>query len=99
MRDGTRRRAMLALTGLGVLAAARAAAAADERASEIVQPAAPTREAFMRRVFELRQVGIERGDQPYGAVVVRGGKIVGEGVSAVLTLPDPNRPRGAASDS
>jgi len=89
MRDGTSRRRLLALTGFGVLAAARASAATDGRSAEIVQPVAPTREAFMRRAFELRRVAIERGDQPYGAVVVRNGKIVGEGASEVLTLPDP----------
>lgn len=54
-----------------------------------MQPAAPTHEAFIRRAFELRQVAIERVGQPCGVVVVRGGKIVGESVSAVLTLPDP----------
>ena len=44
---------------------------------------------FMRRAFELRRIAVERGDQPYGAVVVRDGRIVGEGVSAVVTTPDP----------
>jgi tRNA(Arg) A34 adenosine deaminase TadA len=53
--------------------------------------AVPTRGAdeFMRRAFELRRLAVERGDQPYGAVVVREGRIVGEGVSAVITTPDP----------
>lgn len=37
----------------------------------------------------MRRTAVERGDQPYGAVLVRDGKIVGEGVSAVLTTPDP----------
>jgi tRNA(Arg) A34 adenosine deaminase TadA len=43
----------------------------------------------MRRAFELRKLALDRGDQPYGAVVVRQGRIVGEGVSAVVTTPDP----------
>jgi guanine deaminase len=43
----------------------------------------------MRRAFEMRRLAIERGDQPYGAVIVREGRIVGEGASAVLTAPDP----------
>jgi tRNA(Arg) A34 adenosine deaminase TadA len=53
--------------------------------------AVPTRGAdeFMRRAFELRRLAVERGDQPYGAVIVREGRIVGEGVSAVITTPDP----------
>jgi tRNA(Arg) A34 adenosine deaminase TadA len=47
------------------------------------------RAAFMRRAFDLRKLAIERGDQPYGAVIVSAGRIVGEGVSAVISTPDP----------
>jgi tRNA(adenine34) deaminase len=43
----------------------------------------------MRRAFELRRISVERGDQAYGAVIVRDGRIVGEGISAVITTPDP----------
>ena len=43
----------------------------------------------MERAFEMRRLAIERGDQPYGAVIVKWGRIVGEGVSAVLTDNDP----------
>jgi tRNA(Arg) A34 adenosine deaminase TadA len=43
----------------------------------------------MQRAFEMRRIATERGDQAYGAVIVRGGRIVGEGVSAVITTPDP----------
>ena len=43
----------------------------------------------MRRALELRRIAVERGDQPYGAVIVKDGAIVGEGVSAVITTPDP----------
>ena len=43
----------------------------------------------MERAFEMRRRAIERGDQPYGAVVVKEGRIVGEGVSAVVTDNDP----------
>jgi tRNA(Arg) A34 adenosine deaminase TadA len=44
---------------------------------------------FMERAFEMRQMAIERGDQPYGAVIVLAGRVVGEGVSAVVTSNDP----------
>ena len=84
-----RRRALLALGGLGVFVAAPRALAASDKLPEIVQPATPTRAAFMQRALEMRRLATERGDQPYGAVIVRGGKIVGEGVSAVITTPDP----------
>jgi tRNA(Arg) A34 adenosine deaminase TadA len=47
------------------------------------------RSRFMARAFEMRRVAMERGDQAYGAVIVHDGQIVGEGVSAVLTTPDP----------
>ena len=47
------------------------------------------RERFMARAFELRRTAVERGDQAFGAVIVRDGRVVGEGVSAVLTAPDP----------
>ena len=43
----------------------------------------------MERAFELRRRAIERGDQPYGAVIVKDGSVIGEGVSAVVTDRDP----------
>jgi tRNA(Arg) A34 adenosine deaminase TadA len=88
-RDTGRRRALLTLGGLGAVLATQPARAASDAPAEIVQPAQPTGDAFMRRAFEMRRLTIERGDQPYGAVMARGGRIVGEGVSAVITTPDP----------
>src|SRR5262245_49279189 len=63
--------------------------AARARATEIVQPSRADPASFMERAFEMRRLAIDRGDQPYGAVVVRAGRIVGEGVSAVVTANDP----------
>jgi tRNA(Arg) A34 adenosine deaminase TadA len=77
------------LGGFGLLAAGLPARAADGRLPDIVQPATPGPAAFMQRALEMRRLATERGDQPYGAVIVRAGKIVGEGVSAVITTPDP----------
>ena len=54
------------------------------------QPAGAERAAFAARAMALRDEAIRRGDQPYGAVVVKDGAIVGEGVSAVLALRDPD---------
>ena len=45
--------------------------------------------AFMARAFALRDQATAAGDQAYGAVVVRGGRIVGEGPSRVVTATDP----------
>jgi len=47
------------------------------------------RQLLMARAFEMRRRAIESGDQGFGAVVVKDGQVIGEGVSAVLTTPDP----------
>lgn len=44
---------------------------------------------FMARAFALRDQASAAGDQPYGAVVVKDGRIVGEGPSRVVTMNDP----------
>jgi tRNA(Arg) A34 adenosine deaminase TadA len=64
-------------------------APASARETALLQPAVPGRAGFMARAFEMRRLAIERGDQPYGAVIVQGQRIVGEGVSAVVTSTDP----------
>jgi hypothetical protein len=68
-RDTGRRRALLTLGGLGAVLATQPARAASDAPAEIVQPAQPTGDAFMRRAFEMRRLTIERGDQPCGAVM------------------------------
>ena len=86
--DATRRRSFRSVVGL--LAGALAApAAARDLPPEIVQPRTPGPAGLMERAFEMRRRAIERGDQPYGAVIAKGGRIVGEGVSAVVTDRDP----------
>jgi tRNA(Arg) A34 adenosine deaminase TadA len=44
---------------------------------------------FIGRANELRDEAVRSGDQPYGAVVVKDGKIVGEAPSRVVTAKDP----------
>ncbi|MSP49021.1 MAG: nucleoside deaminase [Alphaproteobacteria bacterium] len=66
----------------GLLASVAVAPALAETSSE-------DRRRFMARAFEMRAEAIRRGDQPFGAVVVKDGRVVGEGISAVLTRPDP----------
>ncbi len=47
-------------------------------------------EAFMRRAIELSREGMEKGSGgPFGAVVVKDGKIIGEGFNRVLETNDP----------
>lgn len=43
----------------------------------------------MRRAEQLRDEALRAGDQPFGAVVLRGEDIVGEARSRVVTDPDP----------
>ncbi|HOS85995.1 MAG TPA: nucleoside deaminase [Burkholderiaceae bacterium] len=43
----------------------------------------------MRRAEVLRDQALRAGDQGYGAVVLRGGEIVGEAPSRVVTAGDP----------
>jgi tRNA(Arg) A34 adenosine deaminase TadA len=84
----TRRAALSGAAGLVVTAVAGSVAAQD-RTRAIPEPNRPGREAFMKRAFEMRRLAVERGDQPYGAVIVKADRIVGEGASAVVTEDDP----------
>ncbi len=58
-------------------------------AEAIVQPAAPGPGAFMARAREMKDRALADGDQGYGAVVVKAGRIVGEAPSRVVTAGDP----------
>ncbi len=42
----------------------------------------------MAQAEEMKRVAMSAGDQPYGAVVVKDGRIVGEGPSRVVTSQD-----------
>jgi len=66
-----------------------AAVSARDPPPVLVQPRTAGPEGLMARAFEMRRRAIERGDQPYGAVIAKSGRIVGEGVSAVVTDRDP----------
>lgn len=68
---------------------ARAQTKRREPQTPIVQPSTRDRAAFIARAFAYRDEAVRRGDQPYGALVVKDGAIVGEGVSAVVTDRDP----------
>lgn len=87
------RRAVLA-TSVGVLFGAGPAtiAFADTAKSEmrpILQPELASDATFIQRAFEMRQRAVDLGDQPYGAVVVRNGMIIGQSWSRVLLDGDP----------
>ena len=49
-------------------------------------------EQFMRRALDIARTSLDiPGALPYGAVVVRDGRIVGEGLNKALALNDPVR--------
>lgn len=47
------------------------------------------RQALMRRAIQLSVENVKRGGGPFGAVIVRDGKIVGEGSNRVTASNDP----------
>jgi tRNA(Arg) A34 adenosine deaminase TadA len=45
-------------------------------------------QAFVAAAFRMKDEAIRRGDQPFGAVVVKDGRIVGDGPSRVVLKND-----------
>ena len=62
---------------------------AEHRIAAIPQPASPDPGAFMGRAEEMERLAAGSGDQAYGAVVVRDGRIVGQAPSRVVVNGDP----------
>lgn len=72
----TRRRCLLLLSLPALLVSSRVSAT-------------PALQQAMQRARALRDAAVRAGDQPYGAVVLRGDQIVGESPSRVVTANDP----------
>ena len=88
----TRRRLLLGmLAGLTVLINARRPALAQRAASGAVSPPepAPPQARWYEAALAMKQLAMTWGDQPYGAVLVLGGAIAGEGPSRVVLRNDP----------
>ncbi len=85
-RSAASRRSLLKLIGLGLLANATRGGAAD---APVPQPAAARARDFMTRAEQLRSRALADGDQGYGAVIVRDGRIVGQAPSRVVVNGDP----------
>lgn len=49
----------------------------------------PKRDTYMRRALRLAEQNVAKGGGPFGAVIVKDGKVVGTGVNAVTTAHDP----------
>ena len=67
---------------------ASVAALAPGRALSAVSPEAVR--TFIAEAERMKREAVAKGDQPFGAVVVRGSEIAGYGPSRVVTNRDPN---------
>lgn len=66
------------------------AGTAHAQSGDIEQPDEAAPAAFVRRAFEMRDLAVETGDQPYGALIVDGsGTIVAQAPSPVIVNGDP----------
>lgn len=87
------RRSILTASGIAALMVGSspmpAAIARQEETEAIPQPSRPIAANFMARAFEMRQIAAERGDQAYGAVIVRDNQIIGQSWSRVVIDQDP----------
>ena len=81
----SRRRSLLGLLGVGLLV--KPVRAVEE--TPIVQPAARGHRDFMARAEAMRNRALADGDQGYGAVIVKDGRIVGQSPSRVIVHADP----------
>ena len=84
-----RRSLLLAMAAIFPLFATRAGTAGITETGTIEQPDSNDDASFITRAFSLQQRAIKSGDQGYGAVVVRDGKIVGQSPSHVIIHKDP----------
>ena len=55
----------------------------------IAQPAHADPEHFIQRALAMRQLAIDSGDQAYGAIIVKAGRIIGQAPSRVIVNHDP----------
>ena len=85
-----KKRGLLALASgvAGFLAVRSGISSGTEPAIE--QPGSADDAAFIERAFEMRDLALSGGDQGYGAVVVRAGRVVAQAPSRVVTRGDPS---------
>lgn len=81
-----RRIVLSALAATPLLAAAKAVSA---QSAPFAQPERADGAGFMKVASDMLSQAVKAGDQPFGAVVVKNGKIVGWGPSRVVSDTDP----------
>ena len=84
-----RRRLLSGVVAGGIFAGLWPGDAGAGGGDAIAQPDVPGDTAFIARAFKMRDLASALGDQAYGAVVVRGNKIIGQSQSIVITQNDP----------
>ncbi|MCP4387155.1 MAG: nucleoside deaminase [Gammaproteobacteria bacterium] len=87
--DIKRRSLLLGLAGTAAALGVRRAGATGASEDVIVQPEAGDDAAFIARALIMQRRALTSGDQGYGAIVVRGGKTVGQSPSHVVVHQDP----------
>ncbi len=92
-RHARGRRALLVsgalATVIACIAKPGAASARSRRPPSPPQPERPGPRAFIERAFAMRKKALDSGEQGYGAVVVKLGRIVGQAPSRVVLNGDP----------
>lgn len=90
------RRRFLALLGGAALITGLAPRRADARqildelsSPPIEQPRPAEARTFIDRAFEMRDLASQHGDQPFGAVLVKDNRIIGQSWSRVVLDGDP----------
>ena len=93
IRRARGRRALLVsgalATVIACIAGPGAASPRSRRPPSPTQPERPGPRAFIERAFAMRTKALDSGDQGYGAVVVKLGRIVGQAPSRVALNGDP----------
>jgi tRNA(Arg) A34 adenosine deaminase TadA len=84
---GTNRRTVL--SGIAAAPLLAAGSMAKAQSAALAQPARASGEGFMAVAADMLSRAVDAGDQPFGAVVVKNGKIVGWGPSRVVSDTDP----------
>jgi tRNA(Arg) A34 adenosine deaminase TadA len=87
--DRNKRNTLMASAGLLAFTVCRVHASTEAQMEALQQPAEHNDQTFIERAFVMRQAAVDSGDQAYGAVIVRDGRIVGQSPSRVLLLNDP----------
>jgi len=87
--DRNKRNILKASAGLAAFAVCQVQASTEAQMEALQQPAGHDDQSFIERAFVMRQAAIDSGDQAYGAIIVRDGRIVGQSPSRVLEFNDP----------